>query len=252
MWRLRTLPRTPGRPAINHLRLCASATVGAVVLLACLSLPLEARYGAASAARNGKSILSTRIKSFHVTADSVSTALERLATEYAVPVGLEALPDSSKAATHSPIRVSVMDGTVREALDAILASDPRYTWDESGGVVNVLPRARRQSPLDIKLKEFRVVEVDRDRAVALLLHSPQIEHWLERNGLTRRDFVGVEPEASARLGRFSLDMKDAPAREILNAILTASGSHYWVYYRYGDRGQFFAVAMEDSPADRAD
>lgn len=210
-----------------------------------LTLGVVSLYGWPLAARNGRDILSTRIEGFHISSEDISIPLQRLSADYEIPIGLEALGDTHKIKKRPTVHISIDKGTARDAIIAIIATDPRYTWKESKGVVNVFPRIRHQALPDVGVNQYVVNHVDRDEAISRLIDSDEVQHWIEQGGVRRRDFVGVASQSVVRSEPFSITLSKAPVREILNAILTASGSHYWVYSQYGDHSQFFSLAMTD-------
>ena len=64
----------------------------------------------------------------------------RIAMAGQVPLMFEAMPVSLPSVI-SPTRVALTGKTVREALDLLVANDPRYTWSEANGVIVVRPLA---------------------------------------------------------------------------------------------------------------
>src|SRR5262245_7923134 len=89
------------------------------------------------------------------TAD-LSTPLRRLAGTCRVPIGFEASAFGAPGpgSVSRAVRVSVEKGTWRDVLDALVAEDSAYTWQELSGVVNVSPREQADSLPNIVIKRF--------------------------------------------------------------------------------------------------
>jgi hypothetical protein len=95
------------------------------------------------------------------------SAVIRIARAAQVPTGIESLPDDCRASwrptTSEPERdrVSLTGKRVGEALNELVAADPRYAWIESDGVIVIRPLAAwadRQHFLHRTIRPFTVVE----------------------------------------------------------------------------------------------
>ena len=58
-----------------------------------------------------------------------------------MPIGFEATAQGD-----NKIKVKAEKGTIRNVLDAVVQSDPRYKWEETDGVINVSPK-QNKSPI---------------------------------------------------------------------------------------------------------
>lgn len=192
-------------------------------------------------------ILAGEVKLFIVTADDISVPLEQLADQYKVPIGFEASPQITGSRNRPPVRIDVEAGTVRDVLNAIVAADPAYTWAESSsGVESIFPKDRPSSLLDVVVTNLSLDSVYRDDAVKALLSSPEVQRWMDQAGVSRREIAGtISKPSSVGPIIYHLKLPDLSVRKILDTILIATGSHYWTYSRYGDRGEFVSVRMED-------
>jgi len=187
--------------------------------------------------------LSRKVNSFQLADSSLSIALQRLAKTSHLLVGFDSLPetDTQPASTFS---VNVQDGTVREVLDALTNSDPRYIWTTSGQMIDVHPAKGRDTLSQIVIRHFKVDLVTRDQALEALVRSPEIQAELRQKRIKRREFNSFPGDLAAEnLPRFSLDLRDLTMREILNAIAKASDSTFWVLVKYGDQNQYLSVKM---------
>ena len=201
----------------------------------------------ASAQRPGAQLSSKPVDSFDETANTVSDLLARLANNYQVPVGLEAIAESTRSAKAPPIRVSVKSGAVRDVLDAVVTAESDYAWQEVDGVINVAPRQHVDSLLDVVIGRFEVNEIGKNEALEKLTSTPEVRSWLARTGLRERSFVGgvvgSSPQVSGAPKRISLNMANCSVRTILNQMMKISGSYEWVYFRYGPDDRLFSLAM---------
>ena len=97
----------------------------------------------------------------------VPSAVMRIAKAAQIPAGIEKLPDDCPASWRPTAsapehgKVSLTGKRVGEALDALVAADPRYAWIESDGVIVMRPVAAWANGrhfLHRTLRSFTVVE----------------------------------------------------------------------------------------------
>ena len=195
----------------------------------------------------GNPVLSQALQPFRFTAENISDPLKELARRYHVPIGFEVEPSGSRSKKPKSVRIDVETGTVRDALNAIIEADPVYTWEESTfGAINVFPKDHLPSLLDVVVSNYSATNVWPEEALKELLKTPEAQHWMDQAGATYQGATGAVPQPSRDSSLiYSITMKDAPVRSILNAILTSRVAHLWMYYRYGDRNQFFALSVVD-------
>jgi len=121
------------------------------------------------------------IQIFEETATSLSSMLERLSSQFHTPVGFEAYPESGRGQSAN-ISIKVESGTIYDVLDAIIRSDPRYTWVKSDGMVDVFPKDVRNPILDVIVANFGVSQIDKDSAIQLITELPEIKAKIEGGG----------------------------------------------------------------------
>ena len=193
-------------------------------------------------------VLAKAVEHFSAPADDISGAIRKLAHESAVQIGFAgSLGRPGSAGAKSP-RIDVQAGTVRDVLNAIVAADPAYTWEEAElGVVNVLPKEHAASLLNVVLGNYSITNTYRDGAIDTLLKAPEVQRWMEQAGVTPREPTNTSsPLSHGGSMIFRLTMGEKPSvRSILNCILSVSKSRYWECYREGDRNQFLVITMSD-------
>jgi len=195
----------------------------------------------------GSKILSSATESFSVTAPDVSVPLLDLAKRYHVPIGFAALPRGPGGIRSENLRIDAKAGTVRDLLNAIVQADPAYTWQEAElGVIDVFPKAHIDSLLDVVVRKYSPTNVHRTEAINDLLETPEVQRWMQQNGVTRREQVNTTSQSSPGEIIYRITMREGSSvRSILNCILSLSGGRYWMYYQWGDHNQYFALAMSE-------
>jgi hypothetical protein len=144
-----------------------------------------------------------------------------------VPVGFELVPEASsgrvtpglQAQLKTRERISLGGKTVREALDAFVANDPRYHWVDVHGVPVVRPRQAwvdPANPLNRVVGPIDWQEVRLGTALTLLVE-----------GLT-----GMPRDNASEVGNrhghpFSLRLETAGLLEMLNEIALSHGGLMW-------------------------
>ncbi len=113
-----------------------------------------------------------------------------------------------------------------EALNVITAQCPKYTWvrDRLGMVVQ--PARAMKSILDLPIHDISLTNTTAFGAEYAVQHLPEVKQWLQVNNLRPFD---VEPGDKWRgdTATFSIDLHDAPLREVLNEIAVKSGRLVW-------------------------
>jgi hypothetical protein len=191
--------------------------------------------------RPDSSLLNKPVPSIDIKANTVPDLLGRLASTNEIPIGVEALPETS--APRVPIRFVFRSGSVRDGLDAIVAAHPEYSWEETEGVINILPRRHVESLLDVTVSKFQASQVGKDEAVAALMRTPEVVAWPARSGVQQRSFTGGILTDTSDAGNVSLTVSNANVRTILNRIMKASRSSSWTYIRYGPDNRYLSVSL---------
>jgi hypothetical protein len=201
-------------------------------------LPLNA------AASDTTSIKNKKVESFHVVASTVGDALSKFASDHQVPIGFEVVYRSGLT-TSEPSElseISVDNATVKDVMEAIVAAAPAYRWTESDGTINVLPRQNPSSLLNVQISDFVINERNSDEAIGDLLASHEVKLWLLNTAQTERSFYTLPKDATKGRVR-SLALKNVTVRTVLNEIMKTSGSEFWIFFRYGAKGQYFSLVM---------
>ena len=130
-----------------------------------------------------------------------------------VPIGIEShrLPFKAKWSIPATGR------TLREVLDALMAAQPGYSWEESDGVVLIRPIERASEDrdiLNIRIGRFQLRDADAADAMSALATL----------------FGVVRTEGPGDTRRFSVDVADdSTIRDVLNAIVRAHGTMAWAF-----------------------
>lgn len=201
----------------------------------CLLLGGPAGYGQAS----DDALLGRSVGPVLVEAQTVSSALSYLAYEHDIPIGIEvASRDKSRE-----IKIELQSATVREALDAVVAYDPRYEWRVEGGVINFAPKSDRddfvRDVLETTLRHFAIKEKTslftlKENILAL----PEVKAKLDQARVTPNasTFFGLGEMYEVGKG-FTLQMSNATLREALNRIIRTSETRFWVLNKSGEDEQ---------------
>jgi len=136
-----------------------------------------------------------------------------LALAARVPMGIE----SGQRPFRANWSIPATGRPLREVLDALIAVEPGYVWEEMDGLILIRPVERASGDRDvlsIQIDRFQLRDVrsaDAINALAVLFGAG-----------------GVAGPGDTR--RFSVDMPDGSTiREVLNAIVRAHGTLAWAY-----------------------
>jgi hypothetical protein len=180
-----------------------------------------------SAADAQESVLARRIKADAPGAavvwlpDAISGGMFawRIAETAGVPLVFEAsLLDYRDPAVASQ-RLDLDGLTVREALDALVAQDPRYGWEEQDGIVVIRPIAMLADPDDALNQRIAGVRGDRVRLEEVLTRATAAVTG-----------IGAPPNPPAAIGsrEFALDAPNGTVLELLAAAARAHGRVMWL------------------------
>ncbi len=117
-------------------------------MLLCLLVPISSGAGQAPDA-----VLDTPVGNASLAGQTVPQVAAKLAAIIHAPISAECLEDfwdAPQGPGATPVALTTTpETTVRTALDAAVANDPRYEWSFSQGWLHVMPRARGlDDPLD--------------------------------------------------------------------------------------------------------
>lgn len=144
----------------------------------------------------------------------LGSAVRDLATAAKVPMGLELVPGAPKIIRRAVTATGV---PLRQVLDGLLTTDPRYEWRYLDGVVVVRPRASWDDPahaLSVMAESVRLLDEPIDRLVRATL----------------RALGAAQPSQDFPDSRLVwLDLPPVPAVDLLCALARAHGDLVWVF-----------------------
>jgi hypothetical protein len=127
--------------------------------------------------------------------------------------------------------------TLRAALDAFVALDPRYDWRDLNGVIVVRARAAWTDPRNALNHSVRDVDWRDQDPVAAFNHVARLLYPAE----THDTFEGLLP-GNAR--RFDVQVRQGTVLDVLNAAARADGELGWVVlYSAGTSGPRFSLTL---------
>lgn len=186
--------------------------------------------------------LAQPVNEFKDSGHDFSTTLSYLSQKYKLRMGID-LEAPLKRAT---IGVNVAHGTVRDALQAIVAQEPGYRWGVVDDVINVTAKQDRDSVLDVEVARFQVANVNTFGIHKAIVSLPELESWLTQNGVRENSPTYVEiivGKNGLGLPRASLDLKRTTLRAILNSVVGSPGFRSWTVARWGPNGQYLSIGV---------
>jgi hypothetical protein len=129
---------------------------------------------------------------------------------------------------------------LRGVFNSIVAAAPEYEWKEDNGVINLHP-SNDYSLLDTRIAEFNVEKATKGRLLAELKESTEFKEALIENNLSEfplimGSFLSPPPNLSGLPSpppnMYSVHLKNATVREILNEIVRQNGRSTWLYQEY--------------------
>jgi hypothetical protein len=165
----------------------------------------------------------------------MANLLANLAESDGTPIGLET--DTTKQ--FSVITIDLENVTIREILNGVVQSEPRYRWRETDGAIDVVPANQTVSLMDTPVNTFKVSDVSPTEAIDQLLKLPEVESAFQLRGLRRSS----SPVASATRRnearnsntekKISLDLSGVTVRQVLHRIAAESDTKFWIFRRHG-------------------
>ena len=195
---------------------------------------------ASARAQSLESTLEHKVASFDLEDSPVRRCLEELTARYDFTVGFESIPEPPQTQPQK-INLRVEKGTVRDVLNELVSQDTRYKWIVSAQAINVLPVVAGEPWMDAVIEHFKVDQANRDEAVDALLASPEIKSASSHRVPKRRELRSLPGVATSDLTRFSLELRHATVRSILNAIAKSDHTSVWIYLRYGKDGEYSSI-----------
>jgi hypothetical protein len=209
----------------------------------CLSALLGFSVVPEAIAFNEPDILTRQIKATAIKGETIDQVINLLASEYDIPVGIE-LGDE-KRTPYQKINLDLPGTNLKDFLDSVIATDPRYTWKLEGGVIHVWPVKERDpllaNLLDEKISHFSIIgEASRYRVYNDIVDLPEIRSKLV--------IAGVEPMIFLASGSMRKLPKETlftetnlTLRELLDRIILKTEIRQWVISRWGKNSEYISL-----------
>ena len=159
--------------------------------------------------------------------------LAALPNAYGVTVGLEL--DSQ---SHQVVRVSLVEATVTDTMNAIVQSSKKYQWRQTGAFVDVWPLTGTNPLLETRISGFNVKDLSPSEAFDQLVNLPEVQANLTALNLKRRAPDAAPGKLSS--SRFSVTLGEMTLREALNRIAQESRLEIWIFRNHPNG--FFSIS----------
>jgi hypothetical protein len=182
--------------------------------------------GVSSAAHAQDSVLDRRIKADAPGAavvwlpDSITNGMLawRISASAGVPLIFEASPLDYRDPAIAAQRFDLLGLSVREALDFLVAQDPRYRWEERDGIVIIRPIGLLADPGDALNQRIAGARGDRVRLDDVL---SRVTAAVRRTGVAPVTPAAIDPQ------EFALDTPGGTVLDLLAAAARAHGGVMW-------------------------
>jgi len=171
-------------------------------------------------------VLSTKVPHYAVKAANLLQAVAQIASDFDLPMGVEWQGDPAAA---NEISHEWSNLTVEQILYDLVTFDVEYQIDVSNGVVHLQKRgiaASQRNPLNIRVPSFSVTS-EYSREAAFRLRN-QVNLMIYPRQPGKLSACAGSRSAGADEALVTLSLKDATAREILDALLVRSHSAMWL------------------------
>jgi hypothetical protein len=155
-----------------------------------------------------------------------------LAKKYHVVIGLYGTHIGHGS---QPIEVSIKDGTLGEALDAIVREYPQVEWAQANnGAIHFTFRDSPISLFDVAVHSFDAESPGRTETSGRLVRAPEVARWLQDHGCTISEMIVVvgQMHPPGEWGDFAVHARDAPVAAVFDEIAAKSGMYYWSAIKY--------------------
>jgi hypothetical protein len=165
----------------------------------------------------------------------IGTAAVALAHQAEVPICIESLPAISieTGDTVAPIEIDATDVTVREILDEMIREDPRYTYRERLGVIELLPEGADRDPancLNLVIPSFKERSTWNGLISDLRIRVAIVAKSAKDGAVRGGSGVAVPPA-----GYIEADFENRTLRDILGALCAKVGNMAWAAHFEGPR-----------------
>jgi len=223
----------------KHLDMIKIYAVGLAALFAFTFVP-------EAIACNEPDLLTRHIKATVVKGETIAQVLDLLASEYDIPVGIE-LGDE-KRTPYRKINLDLPETNLKDFLDSVIATDPRYTWKLEGEVIHVWPVSERDpllaTLLNEKISHFSIIgEASRNRIYNDVMDLPEIRSKLIMAGVEPLTFLG--PGSWTKLPKETwFNESNLTLRELLDRIVLKTEIRQWVISRWGKNSEYISLKGE--------
>ncbi|MBK8812826.1 MAG: hypothetical protein IPN69_19140 [Acidobacteria bacterium] len=186
------------------------------------------------------------IESLTVEKQTISQVLNTIAYEYDVRIGLELSNNDDLTRTLS---FSVTNRSLTEVLDLITQQMPSYKWEFRGEVINFYPKPEFRDAflsvlLETRINSFKVKKrMSRLELRRSLAEIPEIKILANSNGLIFdisaihiSQFKPFDQTKSFKVKRRTLSV-------VLNRIVLAGQTKFWVLSRYGEGKKILDIGL---------
>lgn len=205
-----------------------------IILIILFFLPMAAAGQDSNGTNVGTSViarLDAKVSDFILNEESIFVGVQMLNRQnLQLGFGFEGVlaeKFSDPPVPYPKISVELKNPSTREALDAICAADPRYTWSLDGAMVNVYPLATMKDStyfLNRKLAQLKIQGITNIEQ-GLFAIPKQLQGPLEQIAHAQ-----VGGDASYPVEPWSITFQDITVRQAINRLVEHMGSSSaWVF-----------------------
>lgn len=158
-----------------------------------------------------------------------------LPNSFGVTVGLEL-----DAQAPQLVRVSLLDPTLPDVMNAMVQSSKKYTWQEANGFVEVWPITGSNPLLETRISNFNAKDLNPSQAFDQLFNLPEVQSTMKAMNLKRRS---PDVLTKTTYNNFSVNVEGVSLRQALSKIASDSGIQIWVFRSYGNG--YFSIDTVD-------
>jgi hypothetical protein len=158
-----------------------------------------------------------------------------LPNAFGVTVGLEL-----DAQPNQMVRVSLLDPTLTDVMNAIAQSSKKYAWREANGFVDVWPLTGSNPLLETRISNFNAKDLSPLQAFDQLFNLPEVQATMKAMNLQRR---APEVPSKATYNNFSVNLEGVSLRQALSKIAHDSGIQIWILRSYPNG--YFSISTID-------
>ena len=177
----------------------------------------------------------TPIHDYTVQASSVNIALQQIARDHKVVIGLNA---GGLAYANKQVSLFMKEGVLADALNAVTAQEPQYSWRERSGVIEFQAKEGALTLPDVQVARFTVKKMH-SRQIEVS-EIPEVKKWMEENRCPHRDFFFLAGAQTDSGPEISVDLTHVTFGQVLDALAMQSGSYSWAVNTYQSNGRCYS------------